>query len=823
MKKFVRCLFILTLCSTALSGCDFFGGSNEEVEAEGLELRDYKTAAAKGSKYEFSGKAYLKYSENNEVDVTSKCSYTTLDTSKLGSAEYKVSYETTKFIYSKTIYIKIVDKIKLESIEVKDYTTSLTGTKENYTFDGKVIAKYTDSTTKDVTKQAKISVTDKSGNDKWAKNLYVSYTEGGVTKSETKDLELRANLTSLSISGYTPNFEVKSSGTKYNFDGTILAKYEDNSSVDVTSKATLDTSAVKLDTIGTYPISASFTEGNKTVETSVNISVTAVIPKLEKIAASDYTKTVDKNGKYEFDGKVTATFDDGNTADVTSSCSFSTISTTTAGNKTLTITYKDVSSNITRTCNVVIEVISKVTGISAPTEINIAVTKTKTISASVLPIDANNKGLTFISSDSSIAEVDDNGLVTAHAVGAVDITITSQENSSITATTKVIVSETVPNEWTILIYMCGADLESNSQSRLATGDIKEILSVKNQPTDVNIAIQTGGAKSWATTYGINSSYNQRWHVENKSLVKDVDYVYTSNNKGTYKSMGDPSTLQDFVEWGINTYPAQKTGLIFWNHGGAMSGVCFDEKKSNDSLLTNEVTSAVSGALNKLGMSGEKLEFVGYDACLMQVQDIASMNADYFNYMIASEESEAGEGWDYDTWIDDLYAKKTTPEILQAICDGFISDNGGTSSSNDQTLSYLNLSQMDAYVTAWEDMAAQLANIVTKSNRSSFNTLVQKAKHYADSDYVYYGIFDAKDFVNKLSSNSTFNPGSSYTNAVLTAFGNLVGYSKKGGGAGNSNGLCMFWSVDSNCEQDVYYQASMTKFTQWRSLVSSMGY
>ena len=223
------------------------------------------------------------------------------------------------------------------------------------------------------------------------------------------------------------------------------------------------------------------------------------------------------------------------------------------------------------------------------------------------------------------------------------------------------------------------------------------------------------------------------------------------------------------------------------------------------------------------MSGQKLEWVGYDACLMQVQDIASVNSDYFNYMVASEESEAGEGWDYDTWVDDLYAKKTSPVIFKAIVDGFIKSNGGTSSSsNDQTLSYLNLSYMSAYVTAWNNMATQLGTKLTSSNKSSFNTLVKSCKYYADSDYTYYGIFDAKDFINKLAANSTFNPGTTYTNAVLTAFGNLVEYSSCGRGAGNSYGLCMFWSVSSNCAKGTYYTAAMTKFTAWRTLVTTYG-
>ena len=459
-----------------------------------------------------------------------------------------------------------------------------------------------------------------------------------------------------------------------------------------------------------------------------------------------------------------------------------------------------------------------------PTSCELIPGGTKSVSVSYVPSNANqNKEITWSSSNTSVATVDSTGKISVKSTASIGqsavITAKLTNIPSISATCTVSVVEQKLDDHTIMIYMCGSNLESDyasSNEGLATGDITEILKVSGQPDDVNIVIETGGANKWSSTYGISSSKLERWHVENRSLVKDDSL--------TYASMGSSSTLQSFIEYGLQNYPAERTGLIMWNHGGAMRGCCYDEKKNDDNLLTNEVSAAVSGALSNSGMSGQKLEWIGYDCCLMQVQDIASINSDYFNYMVASEESEAGYGWDYDTWVDDLYAKKTTPVILKAIVDGFITDNGGvSSSSNDQTLSYLNLSYMSAYITAWNNMATQLGTKLTSSNKSSFNTLVKSCKYYADSDYTYYGIFDAKDFINKLSANSTFNPGSDYTNAVLNAFSNLVAYSSCGKGAGNSYGLCMFWAVSSSCSKGTYYTAEMTKFTAWRSLVTTYGY
>ena len=447
---------------------------------------------------------------------------------------------------------------------------------------------------------------------------------------------------------------------------------------------------------------------------------------------------------------------------------------------------------------------------------------TKQLSVSYVPSNANqNKQLTWTSSNTNVATVNSDGLVsvksTATAGQTATITAKLTNIPTISATCTITVVEQQKDDHTVLIYICGADLES--ENSLATGDIQEMLKVSGQPDDVNIVIETGGASSWASTYGISSTKLERWHVENKSLVKDASL--------TYASMGLTSTLQSFLEYGLNNYPAERTGLVLWNHGGGMHGVCYDEKKSDDSLLDNEVKSAVSGALSNCGMSGQKLEWIGYDACLMAVQDIAEMNSSYFNYMIASEESEAGYGWDYDNWIDDLYAKKTTPVILKAICDSFISDNGGVnSSSGDQTLSYLDLSKAAAYKTAWENMAAQLQSKLTSSNKSTFNNaIINNVKHFADSDYDYFCLFDAKDFINKLASASAFSSfriDSSYTTAVLNAHAQLVAYSTAQKGAGNAYGLCMYWCNNSTYSDMSVYTTSHTNFTTWRSINNTYG-
>ena len=482
---------------------------------------------------------------------------------------------------------------------------------------------------------------------------------------------------------------------------------------------------------------------------------------------------------------------------------------------------------LTATCSVSVSNVAVTSVTLSSTSETLGIGATKQLTETVLPSNATNKNVTWSSSNTGVASVSSNGLVTAKAVGSATITVKTADGSK-QATCSITVQEQQKDAWTIMIYMCGADLES--ESGLATSDIKEILSVKNQPDNVNILIETGGAKSWSLSSSyidgatkIDSSKLSRWHVENKKIVLD-------QTLSTYTSMGSSSTLQSFLEWGITEYPAQKTGVIFWNHGGAMYGCCYDEKKNDDSLTNSEMKTAFSKALANTGSS--KLEFVGYDTCLTQVQDIAEFNSNYFNYMIASEEAEAGEGWDYDTWVDDLYANKTTETILKAIVDGFITDNGGASSTrSDQTLSFLDLSKMSAYKTAFESFASALKTklsngSVTKSTFAKWMDSNVKAFCVdSDEDEAYYCLFDVKDMLNKLSSNSSYNPGSTYISNLQTAFTNLVKYSVAQKGAGNAYGLGCIYCQSSSYSSYIKsaYTSTETNFSNWLSFCKTYSY
>ena len=480
-----------------------------------------------------------------------------------------------------------------------------------------------------------------------------------------------------------------------------------------------------------------------------------------------------------------------------------------AGSTTITATGYN---GITATCNVTVNDI-KVTSVTVnPSSQELTIGDTADLSAVVKPDNASNKAVTWSTSKSTVATVSSTGTVTAIGVGTATITATAKDGSGKSGSATITVTETQLDKWTILVYICGADLESDGGQ--ASGDIREMLNVSNQPSDVNIVIQTGGSKSWSlgSSYigdsdvsSIPSNQLGRWHVSGKRIWKD-EFISNAN-------MGSSSTYQSFLSWGLSKYPAQKTGVVLWNHGGGLDGVCFDENYNDDALSNSEMKTA-----HKNAIGSNKLDFIGYDACLMQCADIADANSTYFKYQVASQESENGSGWYYTGWIDNVYSNNTAPVVCKEICDTFISTQG---SNSDQTLSYLDLSYASDFKTAFNNYATALSSKFKSSNvnKNTFaNWAKSNIKNYSDPGYCGYGQFDIKDWLNKCQGQSNYTVDSAYITALNSALSNFIAYNKIGTKAGNSNGLCLVYC----CTSQVDYSSGQYAYSNWASFNNTYG-
>ena len=186
--------------------------------------------------------------------------------------------------------------------------------------------------------------------------------------------------------------------------------------------------------------------------------------------------------------------------------------------------------------------------------------------------------------------------------------------------------------YTIMIYMNGSDLESDFGA--ATTDLVEMLDSGLDSRNANVIILTGGTNRWQNAV-IPASECLIWEMAD-------GWLYEATSMGLV-NMGAPATLRDFIRYGIEHYPAEKYGLIMWDHGGgSIAGFGHDEKFNDDALTLHDMKLAFEEA----GLKDNKLEFLGFDACLMATVEMAVLAADFAHVLIASEDLEPGDGWDY---------------------------------------------------------------------------------------------------------------------------------------------------------------------------------
>ena len=273
------------------------------------------------------------------------------------------------------------------------------------------------------------------------------------------------------------------------------------------------------------------------------------------------------------------------------------------------------------------------------------------------------------------------------------------------------------DSWTVLVYLCGSNLESQGGS--ATADMNEMLRASGSDK-VSFVVETGGARSWRNNT-VNPRQLGRYLIRNGSIT-DAGAVSPNN-------MGESATLADFVTWGVKNYPADHMALILWNHGGgSISGVCFDERNRNDSLYLRELDSALSSAYKGMW---EKFEFIGFDACLMSTLETANVLASYANYMIASQESEPANGWEYGSIVSYLAKNPTCDgdQLGRAVCDGYLASLD-RSSKGFATLAVIDLSMIDQLMQDFYHFSQEMyASGNDQATLAAMSRGIQKADNY----------------------------------------------------------------------------------------------
>lgn len=321
---------------------------------------------------------------------------------------------------------------------------------------------------------------------------------------------------------------------------------------------------------------------------------------------------------------------------------------------------------------------------------------------------------------------------------------------------------------TVMAYIVGSDLES--QMGAASMDIQEMEQSGLDPEVVNCLAYTGGSYSWSSD--ISPNQNSIYHIRNgsKELVASEEQ----------KNMGEASTLTGFIDYCYQNYPADKYTLILWDHGaGPVWGYGADSLANDDCLEMAELSSAL--AASRLCQS-EKLESIVFDACLMGSLEVASSLKPYAKYLVGSEDVVAGYGLDYSFLKDMGQADMDGAATGTRIVDCFYNFYSSYTTSNENTLTCVDLSKVDAVEDALNQLFSRVDDQAQHNERRA-----ERAALYE------YGTFDGGSYdlvdVSRLAESMQGKFGDS-AGALTDAVQNAIVHHKTTGG--NAMGLTVYY-------------------------------
>lgn len=379
-----------------------------------------------------------------------------------------------------------------------------------------------------------------------------------------------------------------------------------------------------------------------------------------------------------------------------------------------------------------------------------------------------------------------------------------------------------PPSWTLMVYMA-ADNNLEAQAFRDINEMEEALRRNTGLRNVNIVVQIDRAQGHYTGDG-NWTDTRRGRI---SSDRDPNAVGSRLASVGEKNMGDPTTLTEFVNWASSTYPADRYGLVIWNHGGGLAGTCWDDSawqsgSPADCLSIAETTRAIADS--RIG----RLGFLGFDTCLQgmveQAYDLRSGSGEatrtLADYVVASEDFEIDSGWNYRSWLgnvnDTFTERQWADSAVSAYSNTYRNELPLASVATDR------LDELAAAVASFVDAVESDDGGISAAERLAFRSACESATTFSREGQTQYSNRDLGGVMTAISASPRLNqPIRSAAQAVTVALQDAV--SSRTDNAAFS-GLSIFAPRSRAEARTVSYDGSSFRFvadSRWNEFLAIM--
>lgn len=347
--------------------------------------------------------------------------------------------------------------------------------------------------------------------------------------------------------------------------------------------------------------------------------------------------------------------------------------------------------------------------------------------------------------------------------------------------------------WTFMVFI-NAD---NNLDNFGVKDMNEMAKVGSNDY-MNIVVLIDREKGPATL-----NYIEKGKIK---LLKEMGEL----------DMGDYKVLVNFVKEVVSQYPAKHYALVVWNHGSGWKfkkepitkGISYDDQSGNH-ITTAQLSIAFEEIKTFLGRN---LDVLGFDACLMQMAEVAYAVNKRVDYLVGSEETEPGDGWPYDLILSTVDTKTTPIDLAKNIVAKYAASySGGSQGSQNSTQSALNMNYIDEFV----DGINGLSKAIIASN---YSAQIKDALNKVQKFY-YRTNIDLLDFIQLLSksiNDESFKTACEKLQFILNNF--IVANATSGYSTKNAKGLAIYFPASSYSYSNAYNDLAFAQDTMWDDMV-----
>ena len=315
-------------------------------------------------------------------------------------------------------------------------------------------------------------------------------------------------------------------------------------------------------------------------------------------------------------------------------------------------------------------------------------------------------------------------------------------------------------EWTFMLFMAA---DNNLEAATAL-DINE-LEKYGSTDDVNFVAQIDRNGNYSQDSELKWSGAKRFYIIKDKNTKKMTSPAVRDLGDV--DMASPKALTDFVTWAVENYPARKYALILWNHGTGWKEISPDmfegdigeiglpsgNKPSNtiNYNISYDDTSKTSMNIPTLGktlakvvdITGKPLELMGFDACLMQMAEVAWTTRKYAKCQLGSPDLEPERGWPYDKIAAVLTSNPEIEgiELARKITEAYAKSYAGGIGAQGNTavaISVIDHSKSDDFQDDLDNFCKVAINNIKDIDKYEFAR--DEALKYSYGDYVDLGHF-----------------------------------------------------------------------------------